>query len=308
MADYVSRYTGAQIDEAVGKALAGTTGGSATVTADSIKTALGYTPADKTVTDTLTTKVATLENKVANGITDEDKAAIALQVLDMIEDSTAQVVVDDSKNITLSGDLADGDYTLKYLNSDGSTTTIATLTISGGTGEGSGGTGGGTEEPEEPDDPVVTPTGNLFVASTCTLNKRINSSGEERDQNYTFLTDYIDIGDCLAQGGTNQIHFRDFWVYQMTADDVNSTGNNNLASSAYRTLTYYDASGNFVGQDTDFQAKAAVTDSNGDYVITLNSAHTTATKIRLVGTLNTELTSTDQLANCKITLNELITD
>lgn len=163
MADYVSKYTGAQIDEAVGKALAG-----GTVTADSIKNALGYTPADKTVTDTLTNKVATLEKEVANGITDEDKAAIALQVLDMIEDSTAQVVVDDSsKSITLSGDLADGAYTLKYLNSDGSTSTIATLTISGGTGEGSG----GTEEPEEPDNPV-TPTYTNLVPTALTHTDR----------------------------------------------------------------------------------------------------------------------------------------
>lgn len=302
MANYVSNYTGAKIDEAVGKALSGT----ATVTADSIKTALGYTPANATDVETLT-------NKVESGVSDEDKASIALEVLALIDaSSVAQVVVDDNKNITLGGDLADGEYTLKYENADGSTTKICTLTISGGSGEGSGGGDSGdagddeTGDTTEPDTPVVTPTGNLFVASTCTLNKRINSSGLEKDQNYTFLTDYIDIGDCLAQGGTNQIHFRDFWVYQMTADDVSSTGNDNLASSAYRGINYYDASGTFLGQNANYYTQTAVTDTNGDYVITLDSTKTTATKIRVVGTLNAVLTSTDQLSSCKLTLNELI--
>ncbi len=143
MADYVSKYTGAQIDEAVGKALEGT----ATVTDESIKTALGYTPAD-----------------AAKVLLKEDKAAIALEVMELIDaSSVAQVVVDENKNITLSGDLADGAYTLKYLNDDGSTTTICTLTISGGTGEGSG----GTEEPDEPDTPV-TPTYTNLVETALT--------------------------------------------------------------------------------------------------------------------------------------------
>lgn len=89
MADYVSKYTGAQIDEAVGKALAGTTDGTASVTADSIKTALGYTPADKTVTDNLTTKVSNLETKLDNisgGTTASDVPAYVTEEAESVID------------------------------------------------------------------------------------------------------------------------------------------------------------------------------------------------------------------------------
>jgi hypothetical protein len=231
--------------------------------------------------------------------TTEDKVSVALEVLSILDASAAaHVVVDANKNITLSGDLADGEYTLKYENADGSTTTICKLTISGG-----------GSEPDIPDVPDEPASNNLFVAETCTLNKRINSSGSEKDQNYTFLTDYIDIGDCLAQGGTNQIHFRGFWIYTLTAADVSASGSSsNLVGSAYRGVVYYKADGTFIETNTSYYSQAAVKDDNGDYVITLDAAKTTATKIRLIGTLNKALTSTSQLANCKVALNALIND
>jgi hypothetical protein len=94
----------------------------------------------------------------------------------------------------------------------------------------------------------------------------------------------------------------------MNGDDVNSTGNANLASGAYRGINYYDAAGTFLGQKADYYVETAVKDANGDYVITLDASKTTATKIRVVGTLNAALTNTDQLNGCIITLNELITD
>ena len=53
-------------------------------------------------------------------------------------------------------------------------------------------------------------TGNLFVSSTCTIGKRISSSGQEKDQAGTFLTDYIEIGKCMATGGENIIHWQGF--------------------------------------------------------------------------------------------------
>ena len=156
--------------------------------------------------------------------------------------------------------------------------------------------------PDVPSEPVS--SGNLMVASTCALNKRINSSGVEKDQDYTFLTDYIDIGNCMASGGTNQIHFRGFWMYKLTTDDGDVT----LTNSTYRSVSYYDANGTFLGQYGNYYVDPAVKDENGDYVITLDATKTTATQIRVCGTLNTTLTNTDQLSDCIITLNSLITD
>ena len=126
-----------------------------------------------------------------------------------------------------------------------------------------------------PDAPSESISGNLFVASTCTLNKRINSSGVEKDQDYTFLTDYIDIGDCLAKGGTNQIHFRGFWIYKLTPDD----GDVLLTNSTYRSISYYDANGTFLGQYGNYYVDTAIRDENGDYVITLDATKTTERRI-----------------------------
>lgn len=86
--------------------------------------------------------------------TTEDKAAIVGDILEILDASAAaRVIVDTDNNITLSGDLADGTYTLKYENADGSTTKICELTISGGTGE-----GGGTDEPDTPTYTNLVPT------------------------------------------------------------------------------------------------------------------------------------------------------
>lgn len=298
MATYKSEFPGEKIDEAVRRVLNGEAGGS--VTADSIKTALGYTPADAT-------KVEALEKEVENGISDEDKHAIALLVRSMIEDDSVQVVVDENKTITLTCE-EDGVYTIKYYNKDGSTTTISTLTVSSGSGSGSG----GTEEPEEPDTPdepdtpVVTPTGNLFVASTCILNQRINSSGAIVDQDQAFTTDYINIGNCMANGGTNQLHYRGFLMYKAS---VNEEGGTMLPGmgNVVRAVTYYNTNNEKIGQ-TSVYATDFVGDANGDGVITLDATMTAATKIRVSGAIGSaDLTSTSQLANCIITLNELIT-
>ena len=90
----------------------------------------------------------------------EYKASIAADVLAILDASAdAHVVVDTDNNITLSG-VADGEYTLKFNNADGSTTTICTLTVSDGNGEGSGGT-------DEPDVPAYT---NLVPNSKAHTN------------------------------------------------------------------------------------------------------------------------------------------
>jgi hypothetical protein len=59
----------------------------------------------------------------------------------------------------------------------------------------------------------------------------------------------------------------------------------------------------------DYYTQDFIGDANGDGVITLDATKTTATKIRICGAIaSADLTSTDQLSNCIITLNELITD
>ena len=82
--------------------------------------------------------LAHIENGIADAeFTDTDKESIISEVLAILEESSVvKVTVDADKNISLSGDLEDGTYTIKYNNADGSTTTICTLTISGGNSSG----------------------------------------------------------------------------------------------------------------------------------------------------------------------------
>lgn len=229
MADYVSKYTGAQIDEAVGKALAGTTDGTASVTADSIKTALGYTPADATDVETLT-------NKVNSGVSDEDKAAIALQVLDMIEDETVQVVVDENKNITLTCE-EDGVYTIKYYNKDGSTSTIATLTISGGTGEGSGGngdSGGGDSGDDDTGGDAVPDTALTWSVGT----KLDSSTGAE--------------SSSTSYAASNYVYIIDGWTYSLVKTSESAVG---------AKVCYYDANKNFLSTSGDVLTTGIATET-----------------------------------------------
>jgi hypothetical protein len=90
--------------------------------------------------------------------------------------------LDDGKNILLSGNLADGTYTLKWLNADGTYTDAGTIAVG---------------EIEEPEMPAYT---NLFNASTCELNMRLSSSGASTAGNGYILTDYIPIPDVVAVG------------------------------------------------------------------------------------------------------------
>lgn len=230
--------------------------------------------------------------------TAEDRAVIVDDVLAALDAAGVSIVViDENNNIALSG-VPDGDYTLVYENEDGSTTEICGLNVSDGTGT--------PDLPDVPDEPAGST--NLFVASTCTLNKRINSSNTLKDQDQTFVTDYIDIGDCQAKGGTNQIHFRNFIVYKFRTGGLD--GNMAVAIGGfYRGINYYDTNNNFLGQNVDYYTQDFIGDANGDGVITLDATKTTATKIRICGAIaSADLTSIDQLSNCIITLNELITD
>ena len=151
--------------------------------------------------------------------------------------------------------------------------------------------------------PIEEPTiKELFVASTCILNKRLNSSGAETDQNGTFVTDYIDIGD-LAPSATRDILFSGFQI-QM-----------NRASSPYTKIDVYDSSKTRIGLVESQQSSNAIEyDTSGiktfKATVINPSTSKTARYIRITGHLGedyatqgtTALTSTDQLKNCSLIL------
>jgi ethanolamine utilization microcompartment shell protein EutS len=116
----------------------GKDGTDATVTTDSIKSALGYTPANQEDVNSLSEDIASLSEKkvdVQQGVANVGKIlAIGsdgnIVLVDMpTGGGDVSGFVDESNNIVLTGDLADGDYTLKYQNEDGSYTTIGTLVV-----------------------------------------------------------------------------------------------------------------------------------------------------------------------------------
>jgi hypothetical protein len=215
--------------------------------------------------------------------TPADQEAIVQQVITALG-TPVFGTVDANKVITITTDrLVDGTYTLRAENEDGSYTVIGTYT--------------------KENEPTYT---NLFVAETCTLNKRGNSSGTESACDGVFLTDYIDIGDVMATGGTNQLHYKGMYF------DVNNL--TTTQGAPYTYLNYYNASKTHLGH-VSMRTTGDTQTEAGDYVTTLDAAKTTARYIRVsaavspkpASTLST-LTSKDQLANIKITLNETITD
>ena len=157
--------------------------------------------------------------------------------------------------------------------------------------------------------PAPAPTyTNLFVPETCTLNKRTNSSGNVSDNVGGFLTDFIDLGDAMASGDTNVLHYKNMYFY--------STNLKNSSYAIVTYLTYYDNDKKFLKSVVQTDVVDILSDK-GDYTKTLDASLTSARFIRLSAVLVpnpstvttiTALTSKDQLANCKIALNETITD
>lgn len=92
--------------------------------------------------------------------------------------------LDESNNLLLSGNLANGTYTLKWLNSDGTYSDAGTMEV------------GEIEDPEEPE------STNLFVigGDGYITDGRCSSTGEDRTGNTGYIvTNYIDIknGDTV---------------------------------------------------------------------------------------------------------------
>ena len=99
-------------------------------------------------------------------------------------------VLDDSNNILLSGALADGIYTLKYENTDGTYTEIGMLEV------------GAIPEPE--------PTKTNFFVESEGFYGRLSSAGADRtDVSVAFVTNYISVqaGDVVTVSGCTVGHY-----------------------------------------------------------------------------------------------------
>lgn len=116
--------------------------------------------------------------------TPEDQEAIVQQVIAALG-TPVFGTLDESNNILLSGELADGTYTLKWLNADGSYADAGTITVG----------------------PIATEPTNLFVVGGDGYieSGRCSSTGEDRDTGVTtcFVTNYIDVsyGDVVRIKG-----------------------------------------------------------------------------------------------------------
>lgn len=181
-----------------------------------------------------------------------------------------------NKDIVLSGELEDGSYVLKYVNADGVTTGICTLTI------------GDTKY-----------TNFADPKSSDWLNgQRLNSSGEVKPDTVTYTTNYIKVkqGDTVRVRGLN--------IYLYGTDDANATTH------------FYNANKDRIGKITPREngslfGNVNVTEPDKDFVYTIaNGAEFTTGSasdvayIRFVGRLCTGCTVDDVI----ITVNQEITD
>ena len=127
-------------------------------------------------------------------------------------------VLDESNNILLSGDLANGTYTLKYLNEDGTYSDVGTIVVS-------------AIKPDAPSPMNLLPlsvdaNGNEFVGTKgedgYKSGYRLNSSGVEKEQS-----------GVMCAG---------FMPYTSDADTIYIKGITLDSAGSYSVVSFYDAS------------------------------------------------------------------
>lgn len=198
-------------------------------------------------------------------------------------------VVDDANNITISGSLESGTYTLKYENADGTTTEIGTFTV-GEVG------------------PAYT---NVFDPAKATLNQRWSNSS------YAFVTssgdgyvvsDYIPVSLSSDTSNPTMLHFRG-GTFAGNANIVFYDSSKSIKPSATQSTN---------GAGMQVTTTEVTTDENGDYQIKLgyknkafDSNWTSGVAYMRVGlqinTSGTAITATD-IQDVIMTINELIED
>ena len=119
--------------------------------------------------------------------TEEDKAEIVKEVIESLGGSPVFGYVDENNNIVVSGNLAEGSYSVKYEMEDGTAIDIGNLVL-------------GEEDSEEPEEPAeytnfCVPDGDGWIDGG-----RCSSAGEDRTDNQGYyLTNYIAVknGDVV---------------------------------------------------------------------------------------------------------------
>lgn len=199
-------------------------------------------------------------------------------------------ILDESNNILLSGNLADGTYTLKYENEDGTYIEVGSLVVG---------------EIEEPESTYVNLIPTLTDIDLTTIynevgykeNVRIsvsnvstsNPSGE-KTQTGTTLLGIMPLGD---DGDVLYLRGAKFW--------------DNTGGGTYSGLIwYYDASGTLLNTGTINAANFGLisTDANGDATFRLKHS-----QMQLIdGTAYIRLNITNPTGELIMTRNQLITD
>ena len=162
------------------------------VTAETIVSALGYTPAKQEDVSTLSEQKA---NKQGLSLGVGEDGLVYLFVDGAAQgnglDIKAEVVsgdvigyVDNDNNIILTGALADGTYVLKYEDTEGNLTEIGSMKVGNGAAYIN----------------LADPTSADWLT-----NKRLNTAGEIKDQTGSYVTNYIPVkaGDVIRVRGLN---------------------------------------------------------------------------------------------------------
>ena len=217
---------------AAGLAIGGTSGnllwkGKQVATTDMIPTSL-KNPYALTFTGGAT---GTYDGSAAKTVNIPTASSVAEEVVVLLKSSGDVVVgaVDSDKNILLAGDLADGVYTLKYQNSDGTTTTIGTLKA-----------GAGYKDVAE--------------GGTWLINKRINSSFQLVDANgYAVFVSQ----DITGLTEPSQVHIKFGSTINLLANNMKEVWI--APTGAYQSYDYDSYKG----------SKNVTKDANGDWTYTI---------------------------------------
>ncbi len=107
-------------------------------------------------------------------LTDTDKAAIVSDVLTALGGVPVFGYVDDDNTIVVSGNLASGEYAVKYETEDGTVMDIGTLTLSADEPV----IPDEPDEPEDPDTPVVSIVNQIPISTDASGNLFVGENGE----------------------------------------------------------------------------------------------------------------------------------
>ena len=193
--------------------------------------------------------------------------------------------IDESNNILLTGELADGNYTIKYEMADGSMVEIGSLVVGAKFDNG------------------------LFEPDKAKLNKRLNSTGVEKDLNGVFYTEnyisltnantYVYVKGCtIATSSLNPHSYCGIWYY-----DANKTllgkVDGFIVSSDYKNTEIVDNANKI------YRLKVGVAINGTALSYASNIAFARLVVPMITGGTSTAITS-DTVANVVIKLDETI--